>query len=43
MIQKDDGMARIVFPAGQITLASFDELHFCISDGLDVLSEVQRR
>jgi len=43
MIQKADNVARIIFPAGQIVLASFDELHFCIPDGLHVLNEVQLR
>jgi hypothetical protein len=42
MIQRDGDMARVVFPVGQIVLASYDELHFCLSDGLDVLSEVQQ-
>jgi len=43
MIQKDGDRARIVFPVGQIVLASFDELHFCIPDGQKVLKEVQQR
>jgi hypothetical protein len=43
MIQRQGDMARVVFPLGQIVLASYDELHFCLGDGLDVLSEAQRR
>jgi len=43
MIQRDGDMARVVFPVGHILLASYDELHFCLGDGLDVLSEVQQR
>jgi len=43
MIQRDGDMARGVFPVGHIVMASYDELHFCLSDGLDVLSEVQQR
>ena len=30
MIQRDGDMARVVFPVGQIILASYDELHFCL-------------
>lgn len=43
MIQKDGDTARIVFPLGLIVLAGYDELHFCINDGLAVLSGVQQR
>jgi len=43
MIQRDGDVARIVFPVGHIVLASYDELHFCIADSLEVLSEVQQR
>ncbi len=43
MIEREGDTARVVFPLGQIVLASYDELHFCLSDGLDVLSEVRRR
>ncbi len=43
MIQRDGDMARVVFPVGQIVLATFDELQLCLSDGLDVLSEAQQR
>ena len=43
MIQHDGDTARIVFPVGHIVLASYDELHFCLRDGLSVLSEVQQR
>jgi hypothetical protein len=43
MIQKDGDMARIIFPVGQIVLTSYDELHFCITDSLELLSEVQQR
>jgi hypothetical protein len=43
MIQREGDMARIVFPLGQIVLAGYDELHFCLSDSVKVLSEVQQR
>lgn len=43
MIQKNGDKARIVFPAGHIELASFDELHFCLAAGINVLEEVQDR
>ena len=43
MIQREGDMARIVFPVGQIVLAGYDELHFCLPDGVKVLSEVQQR
>jgi len=43
MIQRKGDVARVVFPLGQIVLASYDELHFCLGDGLGVLSEVRRR
>jgi len=43
MIHRDGDMARIVFPLGQIVLAGYDELHFCLPDSLKVLSEVQQR
>ncbi len=43
MIQRDGDMARVVFPVGQIVLASFDELHFCLRDSVKVLGEVQQR
>ena len=43
MIQKDGDNARVVFPAGHIDLASFDELHFCLTTGINVLGEVQHR
>jgi hypothetical protein len=36
-----DGAARIVFPPGQIVLATDDELHFDIHELIDVLSHVQ--
>lgn len=41
MIQRDGVNARVVFPAGGITLASFDELHFCIHDAIETLSHVR--
>jgi hypothetical protein len=40
MIHRDGDMARVIFPAGQIVLASYDELHFCLRDGIGVLSNV---
>ena len=43
MIQREGDMARIVFPLGQIVLAGYDELHFCLADSVKVLSEVQQR
>lgn len=43
MIQRDGDMARVVFPVGHIILASYDELHFLLRDGLKVLSEAQQR
>jgi len=43
MIQRDGDMARIVFPLGQIVLAGYDELHFCLPDSQEVLREVQQR
>jgi hypothetical protein len=43
MIHREGDMARIVFPLGQIVLAGYDELHFCLPDSLKVLSEVQQR
>lgn len=43
MIQREGDMARIVFPLGQIVLASYDELHFCLPESVRVLSEVQQR
>ncbi len=43
MIQRDGDVARVVFPVGHIVLASYDELHFCLRDGLTVLREVQQR
>ncbi len=41
MIQRDGDMARVVFPVGQIVLASYDELCFRLPDGMKVLSEVR--
>ena len=43
MIQRDGDAARVVFPVGHIVLAGYDELHFCLHDGLNVLREVQQR
>ncbi len=43
MIQRDGDMARIVFPVGQIVLAGYDELHFCLPDSMRLLSEVQQQ
>ena len=43
MIQRDGDVARVVFPVGHVVLASYDELHFRLRDGLKILSEVQRR
>lgn len=43
MIQREGDMARIVFPAGHIVLASYDELHFCLRDGLRVLRKVTQQ
>jgi len=37
MIQRDGDLARVIFPVGQIVLASYDELHFCVHDTLDVV------
>jgi hypothetical protein len=42
MIQRQGDTARVVFPAGHIEMASFDELHFCIGDAMGVLQEVRR-
>jgi hypothetical protein len=36
-----DGAARIVFPPGQIVLATDDELHFDIQELIDVLSHLK--
>ena len=43
MIQRVGDMARVVFPVGQIILASYDELHFCLPDSVKVLREVRQR
>jgi len=43
MIQRDGDMARIVFPVGQIVLAGYDELHFCLPDSVRLLSEVRQQ
>jgi len=43
MIERHGDMARSVVPVGQIVLASYDELHFCLPDSVKVLREVQQR
>jgi len=43
MIQRDGDRARIVFPVGQIVLAGYDELHFCLPDSVRLLSEVRQQ
>ena len=38
---REDGFARVVFPPGQITLATEDELHFNLNDAIKTLTDLR--